>query len=121
MGLHSECVAGLLVGSQRLSDRLIQEYGILEQFKEKNVVAVINLEEPGEHPYCGDGIIPRTGFAYTPEKLMNAGVQYYNFYWKDLQVPDHDRVLGIVQIMHQIIVQGGPQRKNKILVHCHAG
>lgn len=47
-------------------------------------MAVINLEEPGEHPYCGDGIIPRTGFAYTPEILMNNGIQYYNFYWKDL-------------------------------------
>ena len=74
MGLHSECVADLLVGSQRPSDRLIAEYDILQQFKDKNVKAIINLEEPGEHPYCGDGIIPRTGFAYTPEKLMNAGV-----------------------------------------------
>ena len=23
--------------------------------------------------------------------------------------------------MHHTVVQGGPQRKNKILVHCHAG
>lgn len=29
LGLHSECVAGLLIGSQRLSDRLIEEYGII--------------------------------------------------------------------------------------------
>ena len=81
----------------------------------------MNLEEPGEHPYCGDGIIPRTGFAYTPETLMNAGIQYYNLYWKDLQVPDHQRVLQIVQIMHHVVVQGGLERRNKILVHCHAG
>lgn len=52
---------------------------------------------------------------------MNAGVQHYNLYWKDLQVPDHDTTLHIVQIMHWVIVQGGPERKNKVLVHCHAG
>lgn len=38
-----------------------------------------------------------------------------------MQTPDHENVLHIVQIMHQIILQGGPQRKNKVLVHCHAG
>jgi protein tyrosine phosphatase domain-containing protein 1 len=121
LGLHAECVADLLIGSQRPSDRLIKEFGIIEQFKQRGVAAVINLEEPGEHPYCGDGIIPRTGFAYTPEKIMNAGVQYYNFYWKDLEVPAPGYLLHIVQIMHSIVLQGGPERKNKILVHCHAG
>ena len=70
--------------------------------------AIFNLEEPGEHPYCGDGIIPSTGFSYTPELLMNEGIQYYNFYWKDLQTPDHKMTLRICQIMHLIIVGGGP-------------
>ena len=88
-GLHSEWVEGLLIGSQRLSDRLIKEYGIIDQFHEKGVVAVFNLEEPGEHPYCGDGIIPKIGFSYTPEKLSDKGIAYYNFYWKDLTVPSH--------------------------------
>jgi len=26
-----------------------------------------------------------------------------------------------MQIMHHIVLQGGKQRKNKILIHCHAG
>ena len=26
-----------------------------------------------------------------------------------------------MQIMHHIILQGGKSRKNKILIHCHAG
>lgn len=52
-------------------------------------MAVFNLEEPGEHPYCGDGIIPKTGFSYTPEDLMKEGIKYFNMHWKDLKVPDH--------------------------------
>ena len=52
---------------------------------------------------------------------MNAGVQYYNFYWKDLEVPTPNYLLHILQIMHSVVLQGGPERKNKVLVHCHAG
>jgi len=69
-GLHSEWVFNLMIGSQRLSDRLIKEYDMIEQFKVKGVKAIFNLEEPGEHPYCGDGIIDKIGFSYSPENLM---------------------------------------------------
>ena len=82
---------------------------MITQFKQKNIVAVFNLEEPGEHPYCGDGIIPKTGFSYTPEFLMNNHIQYYNTYWKDLKLPSHEITLKIVQIIHKIVVDGGPQ------------
>ena len=81
--------------------------------KNKGVVAIINLEEPGEHPYCGDGIIPRTGFSYDPETFMNSGIQYYNLYWEDLTTPKHDKTIKICQIMHHIVVRGGSERKNK--------
>jgi len=73
-GLHSEWVENLLIGSQRLSDRLIREFDMITQMKTLGVNAVFNLEEPGEHPYCGDGIIPKVGFSYTPELLMNNGI-----------------------------------------------
>ena len=79
------------------------------------------MEEPGEHPYCGDGIIPRTGFSYDPETFMNSGIQYFNLLWEDLTIPNHEKTIKICQIMHHIIVRGGNERKNKILVHCHAG
>ena len=120
-GLHSEWVEGVIVGSQRLSDRLIKEFNIIDQFKKEGIVAVFNLQEPGEHPYCGDGIINKTGFSYTPELLMNNQIQYYNFYWKDLTTPSHQITIKICQIMHHIVINGGPERKNKMLVHCHAG
>ena len=94
---------------------------MINQLKSKNVVAIFNLEEPGEHPYCGDGIIPKIGFSYTPENLMQKGIAYYNMYWKDLSTPEHETTIKIVQIMHHHVVQGGLYRKNKVLVHCHAG
>lgn len=83
--------------------------------------AVFNLQEPGEHPYCGDGIIEKVGFSYTPELLMNNGIQFYNMYWEDLTKPTFEMAIRICQIMHHVVVQGGAERKNKLLVHCHAG
>ena len=74
------------------------------------------MQEPGEHPYCGDGIIPATGFSYTPELLMNNGISYFNFYWEDLTAPTFTKLLNTVQVMDFVIRQGG-----KVLVHCHAG
>lgn len=82
----------------------------------KGITAVFNLQEPGEHPFCGDGIIPKTGFSYTPELLMNSQISYFNCYWKDLTHPKFDQLLNIVQVMEFVIKQGG-----KVLVHCHAG
>jgi protein tyrosine phosphatase domain-containing protein 1 len=74
------------------------------------------LQEPGEHPFCGDGINPKTGFSYTPELLMNEGISFFNFYWPDLTNPTFDMLLNTTQVMDFIIKQGG-----KVLVHCHAG
>ena len=30
---------------------------------------IVNLQEPGEHALCGDGIIAEVGFSYNPEHL----------------------------------------------------
>ena len=29
----------------------------------------MNLQEPGEHPFCGDGIHEKSGFSYYPEEF----------------------------------------------------
>ena len=34
--------------------------------------AVFCLQEPGEHPYCGDGVGP-SGFSYDPDEFMHKG------------------------------------------------
>lgn len=56
---------------------------------------MFNLQEPGEHPKCGDGIIPKTGFSYTPEDLMANRISYFNCYWQDLSNPSHNQALNI--------------------------
>lgn len=66
---------------------------------------VFNLQEPGEHPYCGDGVDLRHGFSYDPEELMNSkldnsnipkeGIYFYNFSWPDLTNPPVEQVIKI--------------------------
>ena len=48
------------------------------------MVAVINLQEPGEHKHCGSGILSNKGFSYSPELLTNKGIWYLNIFWEDL-------------------------------------
>ena len=43
----------------RPSTRAFREFGIIEQLQQAGVTAVMNLTEPGEHPFCGDGLEPR--------------------------------------------------------------
>lgn len=61
-GLHSSWVTKDIIASQRPSSRLIREHEVVRQFKALGVNAVINLQEPGEHAQCGDGIC-ESGFA----------------------------------------------------------
>lgn len=72
-GLNSNWINNDIVASQRLSNRLIKEFDIMAQFKEKNIGAVINLQEPGEHANCGDGIQDmKIGFSYDYEILLKS-------------------------------------------------
>lgn len=82
----------------------------------KGVTAIFNLQEPGEHPFCGDGINPKSGFSYTPELLMNNQISFFNFFWRDMTNPSFERCLNAAQVVDYVISNGG-----KVLVHCHAG
>lgn len=56
--------------------------------KELNIGAIFNLQEPGEHPFCGDGLVSQTiGFSYDPELLNNEGISYFNHHWEDHTTP----------------------------------
>lgn len=78
---------------------------------------MFNLQEPGEHPYCGDGIDLKHGFSYTPENLMNNGISFFNFYWQDLTNPTFEKILSAAQVVDFII----KHNHGKVLIHCHAG
>ena len=101
---------------QRPSDALLEETKLLDQLTQHNVGCVFNLTEPGEHPYCGTGILDSTGFPYSPEKLMAKGVRHFNYSWPDMTCPAVSLVLDIVQVACHQLNDG-----LKIAVHCHAG
>eukprot|EP01060_Flectonema_neradi_P006184 TRINITY_DN1413_c4_g1_i2.p1 TRINITY_DN1413_c4_g1~~TRINITY_DN1413_c4_g1_i2.p1 ORF type:complete len:656 (+),score=106.86 TRINITY_DN1413_c4_g1_i2:47-2014(+) len=118
-GLHSNWVENWAVASQRLATSLIEEFDLIGQFKAANLKAIFNLQEAGEHPFCGpEGTLhPESGFSYVPERdLMPHGIYCYNFPWPDMGTPSNDIVLRTVQLMCDHVSKG-----EKFLVHCHAG
>ncbi len=71
--LHSSWINDSILAMQRPSDGLFIQGKVLDSFVSNKITAVFNLTEPGEHPYCGSGVLPETGFPYSPEKLMAVG------------------------------------------------
>ena len=78
--------------------------------------AIFNLEEPGEHPSCGDGIDDKIGFSYDPDTFNDKGIAYFNHHWKDLNPTSPKVVLMICQQMDDFKLKG-----KRVFVHCHAG
>ena len=115
-GLHSSWILPSVLAMQRPSSRLIKMFSIIEQFKMKEIGAVVNLQECGEHALCGDGIT-ESGFSYRPEEFMDHGIFFYNFGWLDLAKPTRELMLRIVQVLRFTVVEQG----KKVAVHCHAG
>ena len=76
----------------------------------------MNLQEPGEHSLCGDGIDDKIGFSYDSEVFNNAGIAYFNFFWQDLTCPKISKTLMICQVLERF-----DQKGKRIFVHCHAG
>ncbi|KAJ0409133.1 hypothetical protein ATCC90586_002844 [Pythium insidiosum] len=108
-GLHADWVAGCILGMMRPSSRIIREHHIIQQFHKyggSRIVAVFNLTIPGEHPYCGDGLVA-SGFPYDPETdLMAERIRFYNFGWEDMTTPTLPLMLDIVKVMASILEQG---------------
>lgn len=69
---HCNWITHEIMAMQRPSDELFDTINLLEAFKDNHITAVINLTEPGEHPFCGFKL-KSSGFPYSPERLMNAG------------------------------------------------
>lgn len=101
---------------QRPSERLIKEFSLYSKFKENNIRTVLNLQEPGEHPFCGDGIIGNIGFSYVPEKFFSHGIRCFNESWEDMTATTFEHMMKIMNLFDLTISEGG-----KISVHCHAG
>ncbi|KAL2919716.1 hypothetical protein HK105_200630 [Polyrhizophydium stewartii] len=115
-GLYSSWITDDILAMQRPSTRLINEYGLVKKFQECGIRSIFNLQESGEHASCGDGIEPSSGFSYLPETWMDNGIFYYNFGWTDMDTPDNETMMNIVQVMSYAL-----ESRKKIAVHCHAG
>ncbi len=107
-----------VLATQRPSERSLRDFHIVPWMRAQDppITAVFNLQEPGEHPWCGDGILPATGFSYDPETLERGGVEHVAAGWADFGVPDLDTMATIVRRMARHEDAGG-----RVAVHCHAG
>ncbi|KAH9505481.1 Protein tyrosine phosphatase domain-containing protein 1 [Bulinus truncatus] len=113
-GVYSEWVTHNLLAMARISNEQIQKFDIIKQFKEHQIKTVINLQQRGEHAYCGFGNDP-SGFSYNPQTLMESDIFFYNFPMEDYSVASMPKLLDIVKVMQFSISMG------KVAVHCHAG
>lgn len=78
---HCNWITDEILAMQRPADELFDSIDLLGQFKSLRITAVLNLTEPGEHPFCGFGI-KASGFPYTPEKLMSVGSKYFRTFFE---------------------------------------
>lgn len=118
-GLHSDLLDDCIYASQRPSNFLIKKYELIKTFKDKNIGLIINLQRPGEHPYCGPNKLDlMTGYSYNPSLFSSEGIRVKLSGWKDMDVPDSLYfMLDIIKDMaHTIHVD-----KKRVFVHCHAG
>ena len=104
------------IASQRPSTRKMAKYDVIPQMLKLNIGAIFNLQEPGEHALCADGIDDKIGFSYNPDAFNEVGIAYHNFYWQDLKVPPKEKILTVCQAMMRFHKMG-----KRIFVHCHAG
>lgn len=66
---------------------------------------ILNLQEPGEHPHCGDKIHKKSGFSYYPEEFQSQQIDFYNFGWPDFTATGLKLILRIIKIMEFAILQ----------------
>ena len=118
-GLNSDKIDDNIYASQRPSNSLIKEYNLISKFKELNIGFIVNLQLPGEHPYCGPiDKLDESGFSYSPSLFESEGIHVGLYGWKDMNIPNSlNHMLEIVKTMYYYI----HNLKKKVLVHCHAG
>ena len=118
-GLNCDLIYNEIYASQRPSNVLIEKYNLIKKFHENNIGLIVNLQRPGEHPYCGPNALdPVSGYSYSPSIFSSEGIKVKLSGWKDMDVPDSLYfMLDIIKEIYDMI----KVKKKKVLVHCHAG
>ena len=118
-GLNCDIIDNEIYASQRPSNILIEEYNLVKKFHQNKIGMIVNLQRPGEHPYCGPNALePLSGYSYSPSLFTSEGIEVKLAGWKDMDVPDSLYfMLDIIKDIYKKI----QIEKKKVLVHCHAG
>ncbi len=118
-GLNCDIIDNEIYASQRPSNTLIEEYNLIKKFHQCKIGMIVNLQRPGEHPYCGPNALdPLSGYSYSPSLFSSEGIIVKLAGWKDMDVPDSLYfMLDIIKDIYKKI----KIEKKKVLVHCHAG
>lgn len=111
-GVYSNWITDNILAMARPSTKYMEEYKIVKAFAKAGITSIINLQEPGEHEQCGNGIHASSGFSYLPETWMSAGMQFYNFGWPDMDIPEFSQMLNLVQVMSFCLSEGGKVSEN---------
>ena len=120
-GLNCDQIDDFLFASQRLTNKVINNFDLLNKLKELKVGLIVNCEMEGEHPLCGDAYyngLDNSGFAYSTSLLEKNGIEVFLCGWNDLCIPDSFyHLIKIIKKMYYYI----NVLNKKIIVHCHAG
>lgn len=120
-GLNCDQIDEFLFASQRLTNKVINEFNLIKKFKELNIGLIVNCEMKGEHPLCGDSYndgLDISGFSYSTSLLEKNGIEVLLCGWNDLTIPDSfNHLIKIIKKMYYYI----NTLNKKIIVHCHAG
>ena len=113
-GLNSDKIDDNIFASQRPANSLIREYNLISKFKELNIGFIVNLQLPGEHPYCGPDKLDESGFSYSPSLFECEGIHVGLYGWKDMNIPNSlNHMLEIVKSMYYYIYY---LKKNLLLI-----
>jgi len=141
LGLNSSLINGNLVASSRPSSCFLTHYKLIKQFKMKNISLIINLQRPGEHPFCGPQkkLEPNSGFSYLPDDFIMEDIECKTYGWRDMTAPGSiEFVLNIAKEISSVLQN--PKKRvrivninthiiyniliyslNKVFIHCHSG
>ena len=118
-GLNCDIIDNEIYASQRPSNTLIEEFNLIKKFHQCKIGMIVNLQRPGEHPYCGKNALdPLSGYSYSPSLFTSEGIVVKLAGWKDMDIPDSLYfMLDIIKDIYKKI----KIEKKRVLVHCHAG
>lgn len=114
-GLYSNWITDSIMAMQRPSTQLVKRHKLDIRFNEVGIMSIFNLQLPGEHSLCGDGIRSDSLFSYSSEDFKSKGIECFNFGWTDMTVPPMNLMFDLV---HNISTQ---LKIGRIAIHCHAG